>query len=282
MPQIHRWLPLLLTACHLGDDGSIETEDPTESPTAEGGEDLPIHTGQPDTAGDTGTKAPDEFYEIADIETAYVGPQSLGEFAFYIFVTVYIASEDTCPSKVEVGDGVWRLSGDGCTDSNGTTFGGTMDADFGAADGTTYTFSDWSQHNAAGVNIYYTMDGEMKTLTGGEVRFNGDYEVLRATWSGSVMYQFTDFAYPSVTDLTNAYNGQTSTYTASGQVSVAGMDTFTANLSVTEADSCASEFDAMTLTLTGALETLTYTQSADSCDGCTDWSTEIQQGTICD
>ena len=85
------------------------------------------------------------------------------------------------------------------------------------------------------------MDGEMKVLTGGEVRFNGDYEVLRATWMDSVTYQFTDFAYPSVTDLTNAYNGQTSTYTASGQVSVAGMDTFTANLSVTEAGSRSRE-----------------------------------------
>ena len=285
MKSLHLWLPLCLMCCHLGDDGVIDGNDSTDS-----GEDGSA-TDDTDSTGDTGSNDTGEqdtgeskpaLYDIADIEQAHAGPQDLGGFTFYAFVTVYVTNETSCPTKTEVGDGIWKLSGNGCTDSNGTTFTGEVELDFSPDGWDIYRFSNWSQHNSQSPTILTTVDGDLTLHSNGEGVWDASFEILRESWMGSTTYQFTDFTYSSVTELSNLYNGQGGTVTASGQVEVNGMDSFSTSMSVTENSNCDAEFDSMSLTMVGASETLTYTESASDCDGCTDWSSETRSGQICD
>ena len=126
------------------------------------------------------------------------------------------------------------------------------------------------------------MNGSIVNSSETGVRTNGTFGVIRNSWLDTVEYRFTDFVFYSLIDMMNAQSSAGGSYTGTGRVEVVGIGEFTVDYSVTEFGLCESERDELILGMNGDLETISYTQSSDSCDGCTDWSTSSRSGTICD
>ena len=100
-------------------------------------------------------------------------------------------------------------------------------------------------------------------------------------WSGDLVYTLTDVIYEGLGDLSAAELNEDAMTTASGVVTVAGGDAFSAGLSIENFGQCAEEFDVVTQTLEGSLEILHFESGGKECDGCTDWSSDNHQGTYC-
>ena len=207
----------------------------------------------------------------------------MGNLIPWELLVAFLADGSTCPAKEDITLGsVAQLTGSGCTDNAGGIRSGVWDIVINGDTSSTDTFTGWSRSSPGETVSYWELNGTMLRSATGTVAVNLDLTLKFSAWSATQDYSLSGVVYDNMDGMNNAALNQAGgDYSASGTLEVAGVDTFEGALGVSNLGGCDDELDVMTLELDGPAETLHFSQSSKSCDGCTDWWSDEQSGSYC-
>ena len=263
-----RLFPILL-CCFCGlscgpdkpDDSAVDTDDSST-----------------DDSGDSAAPA----YSQSEVEQAYLGARVLPDQLMWAVLTHYAANELGCPQRVELGSNESMLQGD-CTNDDGVSYTGTLHVQAESDGSSTFRASAWMVEDPASALPLVGLDGTftLPAEPSGVATADLTLQAMASTWSSSSSYVFVNFTMNTLQGTFDLWAGEPGTMNATGAMEVLGLDHYTVDVQVSDSGTCESEYDSYSQVLTGTQGTISYAQSSDSCDGCTDWSTEDGSGQIC-
>jgi len=240
-----------------------------------------------DSAVDTADSSTDDsgdgpVFSQSEVEQAYLGARVLPDQLMWAVLTHYVAEADGCPQRVELGTNESMLQGD-CTNDDGVSYTGTLHVQAENDGSSTFKASAWMVEDPASALPLVGLDGTftLPVEPSGVATADLTLQAMASTWSSSSSYVFVNFTMDNLQGTFNLWAGEDGSMIATGAMEVVGLDHFTVDVQVSDSGTCESEYDSYSQVLTGTQGTISYAQSSDSCDGCTDWTTEDGSGQIC-
>jgi hypothetical protein len=187
---------------------------------------------------------------------------------------------DPCPNVAPTADDKGFIVTGDCTDLRGIIFTGRFLVGSTETDNRiNYDFEEFSMINDA---LIMGMDGQIQinfesdTLTN-NVAINledGSHNIV-------VHAAYTDHTLGPLADVIEVLRRRTGSFASLGTVEIENIDRFVLDGQFENGDECLLENDNTVLVFTGERGTLTFTESAKTCDGCTEWTDGLSGGQFC-
>jgi hypothetical protein len=192
----------------------------------------------------------------------------------------FLDNPDPCPSRSATEDGEGLIVTGGCTDQKGTRYEGLFEiSNAKTGNALVYNFSHFSMTHDA---FFLAMNDELHHDLENKI-LSANLQVDMADYSRNLTVQafFSDYILNGVLDAGEVLGGRTGSFVSEGSISITDVDDFLFTGTFENREKCTLEIDEMELIFTGERGRLIFTESANSCDSCTEWSDDSNSGKIC-
>jgi hypothetical protein len=230
--------------------------------------------------GDSHETGAQETYKPSEVLLAHIS----ATLPYFSWREAFLVSNpdktDPCPHVAPTADDKGLIVTGGCTDSRGIVFSGSFlinSAETGNS--LNYEFNAFSTRNNA---HFVEMDGQVQINLDTDILTNNlAIQMADESHNITLLATYTDHSLGPLADVGEVFGGRAGKFASQGIVELEKVDRFVLDGRFENADECDKESDNTVLLFTGERGTLTFIESAESCDGCTEWTTGPTSGKIC-